>query len=191
MTLLAHSNSIFAKSNSPLDTAPSSRAATAARSPTTVACTCQGRNRQHEEESLWLPLLLPVLHHTSSLTLRGRVKTKTPSFNPLSLKTTAFPSAPCSLPFSITESDFSSSTQPLVKGHQALAHGSSLTALGKCSVTTSSTDNWPPSWKRSLICSYGSEAFVHISHQSPQHAFLGTCPAYWCPFLWILPHPWL
>lgn len=52
MTLLAHSNSIFAKSNSPLDTAPSSRAAIAASSPMMVACTCQGRNQQHEEESL-------------------------------------------------------------------------------------------------------------------------------------------
>lgn len=120
----------------------------------------------------------------SSSHLLSNLERLTPSFNPIPLKTTAFPSAPWSLPFSITESDFSPSTQPLVKGHQALAlaHGSSLTALGKCFVTISSTDNWPPSWKRSLICSYGSEAFEHTSHQSPQLAFLDTCPAYWCPF---------
>lgn len=45
MTLLAHSNSTFAKSSSPLDAAPSNRATIAARSPTTVACTCRAEIR--------------------------------------------------------------------------------------------------------------------------------------------------
>lgn len=40
MTLLAHSTSASAASSSCPDAAPRSRAATAARSPTTAACTC-------------------------------------------------------------------------------------------------------------------------------------------------------
>lgn len=71
MTLLAHSNSAFTKSNSSLDAAPSSRAATAASSPTTVACTCQGGNQKREERCLRPPSLLPASHSASSLTLRS------------------------------------------------------------------------------------------------------------------------
>lgn len=71
MTLLAHSNSTFTKSNSSLEIAPSSRADRAARSPTTVACTCQGRNQKHEEKGLLLPSLLAAFHSTSSLTSRS------------------------------------------------------------------------------------------------------------------------
>lgn len=49
MTLLVHSKATLAQSNSSWDTVPSIREATAARSPTTVACICQDRNQTHEK----------------------------------------------------------------------------------------------------------------------------------------------
>lgn len=49
MTLLVHSKATLDQSNSSWDTVPSIREATAARSPTTVACTCQDRNQTHEK----------------------------------------------------------------------------------------------------------------------------------------------
>lgn len=64
-TLLAHSNSTLATSTSSRDTTPNSSAATAAKSPTTVACTCWTEIRSMSGGPLGLqPHSLPFTPHS-------------------------------------------------------------------------------------------------------------------------------
>lgn len=86
-------------------------------------------------------------------------------------------SATCLMPFSITKS----SPQPLAKGHQSLAHGSSHWSGQKCSVTPSCSDKQLPLQcgnPRSTATPWKSLCTLCLS---PRLSFLGNCPSCWWP----------